>query len=63
MGDFVSPHINFHFPTAPLRPYTPLKGEVRIFPTGLFILLESLFRKKHNMRMPSLSPKCAFLGK
>lgn len=28
VGDFVSPHISFYFPTAPLRPYTPLQGEV-----------------------------------
>lgn len=30
IGDFASPHINFVFPTAPLRPYTPLKGEVSL---------------------------------
>ncbi|XP_030763560.1 lysophospholipase-like protein 1 [Sitophilus oryzae] len=28
IGDFASPHINFYFPTAPLRPYTPLGGEL-----------------------------------
>ncbi|XP_066254939.1 lysophospholipase-like protein 1 [Euwallacea similis] len=27
IGDFKSPHTSFYFPTAPLRPYTPLKGE------------------------------------
>lgn len=27
IGDFVSPHISFYFPTAPIRPYTPLNGE------------------------------------
>ncbi|XP_060531040.1 lysophospholipase-like protein 1 [Cylas formicarius] len=27
IGDFTSPHIKFYFPTAPLRPYTPLNGE------------------------------------
>ncbi|XP_050299211.1 lysophospholipase-like protein 1 [Anthonomus grandis grandis] len=27
VGDFTSPHISYYFPTAPLRPYTPLKGE------------------------------------
>ncbi|XP_018579600.1 lysophospholipase-like protein 1 [Anoplophora glabripennis] len=27
-GDFSLPHINFYFPTAPLRPYTPLQGEL-----------------------------------
>lgn len=27
IGDFVSPHISFYFPTAPIRPYTPLQGE------------------------------------
>lgn len=29
VGEFSSPHIKFYFPTAPLRPYTPLQGEVR----------------------------------
>lgn len=28
IGDFVSPHISFYIPTAPLRPYTPLNGEL-----------------------------------
>ncbi|KAJ8951016.1 hypothetical protein NQ318_006401 [Aromia moschata] len=28
LGDFSLPHINFYFPTAPLRPYTPLQGEL-----------------------------------
>ncbi|CAG9761984.1 unnamed protein product [Ceutorhynchus assimilis] len=28
IGDVVSPHISFYFPTAPLRPYTPLGGEL-----------------------------------
>lgn len=27
IGDFVSPHISFYIPTAPMRPYTPLNGE------------------------------------
>ncbi|KAL1494001.1 hypothetical protein ABEB36_009676 [Hypothenemus hampei] len=30
IGDFASPHVAFYFPTAPLRPYTPLNGEVRL---------------------------------
>lgn len=29
IGDLSLPHINFYFPTAPLRPYTPLQGEVK----------------------------------
>ncbi|KRT84507.1 hydrolase, partial [Oryctes borbonicus] len=28
IGDFTSPHLKFLFPTAPLRPYTPLNGEM-----------------------------------
>nr|WCC58208.1 carboxylesterase [Pharsalia antennata] len=28
IGDFSLPHINFYFPTAPLRSYTPLQGEL-----------------------------------
>ncbi|XP_076252598.1 lysophospholipase-like protein 1 isoform X1 [Rhynchophorus ferrugineus] len=28
IGEFSSPHINYYFPTAPLRPYTPLNGEL-----------------------------------
>nr|CAH7749454.1 unnamed protein product [Callosobruchus chinensis] len=28
--DFGLPHINFYFPTAPVRPYTPLQGNVSV---------------------------------
>ncbi|GJQ82339.1 hypothetical protein Trydic_g411 [Trypoxylus dichotomus] len=28
IGDFTSPHLKFLFPTAPLRPYKPLNGEM-----------------------------------
>ncbi|KAJ8952970.1 hypothetical protein NQ314_007446 [Rhamnusium bicolor] len=28
MGEFSMPNIKFYFPTAPLRPYTPLQGEL-----------------------------------
>lgn len=41
-ADFSIPHIKIYFPTAPLRPYTPLQGEVcmilgsiEIFENGL----------------------------